>query len=78
MAILIYLDEILKEKNLTSKVLCDLVNITEANMSILRSGKAKAIRFSTLNRLCYYLDCQPGDILKYNGQGEDFNENDEV
>jgi len=74
MAIQINLDEILKQRNLTSKELCDLVKITEANMSILRSGKAKAIRFSTLNRLCYYLDCAPGDILKYNKDMEDINE----
>ena len=67
MPIKIKLDEQLKKNALTSKELCALVDITEANMSILRSGKAKAIRFSTLNKICFYLKCQPGDILEYDG-----------
>ncbi len=72
MPIKIKLDEQLKKNKLTSKELCALVDITEANMSILRSGKAKAIRFSTLNKICFYLKCQPGDILEYDGTlGED-------
>ncbi len=72
MPIKIKLDEQLKKNGLTSKELCALVDITEANMSILRSGKAKAIRFSTLNKICFYLKCQPGDILEYDGTlGED-------
>lgn len=65
MAIRIYLDEILKERRMTSKELCRLVNITEANLSILRSGKAKGIRFGTVNKICYYLQCDVGDILKF-------------
>lgn len=73
MAIQIYLDEILKERKMTSKELCSLVNITEANLSILRSGKAKGVRFSTMNKICYYLDCNVGDILKFNGNLEDKN-----
>lgn len=68
MAIRIYLDEILKERRMTSKELCRLVNITEANLSILRSGKAKGIRFSTMNKICYYLQCDVGDILKFDGK----------
>ncbi|MCI8788404.1 MAG: helix-turn-helix transcriptional regulator [Lachnospiraceae bacterium] len=67
MAIRIYLDEILKERRMTSKELCRLVNITEANLSILRSGKAKGIRFGTVNKICYYLQCDVGDILKFDG-----------
>lgn len=67
MPIKIKLDDQLKMNNMTSKELCALVDITEANMSILRSGKAKAIRFSTLTKICYYLHCQPGDILEYDG-----------
>ena len=67
MAIRIYLDEILKERRMTSKELCRLVNITEANLSILRSGKAKGIRFGTVNIICYYLQCDVGDILKFDG-----------
>ena len=53
MAIRVYLDEILKERRMTSKELCRLVGITEANLSILRSGKAKGVRFGTVNRICY-------------------------
>nr|WP_300677904.1 helix-turn-helix transcriptional regulator [uncultured Acetatifactor sp.] len=67
MAIRIYLDEILKGRRMTSKELCRLVNITEANLSILRSGKAKGIRFGTVNKICYYLQCDVGDILKFDG-----------
>ncbi|MBN2540754.1 MAG: helix-turn-helix transcriptional regulator [Bacilli bacterium] len=55
----------LKEKNMTSKELANIIDITEANLSILRSGKAKAIRFTTLDAICKALDCEPGDILKF-------------
>lgn len=68
MAIKIYLDEILKDRNMTSKELCAKVHITEANLSILRSGKAKGVRFSTINKICYYLQCDVGDILKFDGR----------
>lgn len=71
MAIKVYLDEILKYRNMTSKELAKLINITEANLSILRSGKAKGIRFNTVNKICYYLDCDIGDILKFDGELED-------
>ena len=67
MAIKIHLDDILKERNMTSKELCKKVHITEANLSILRSGKAKGVRFSTINKICYYLECDVGDILKFDG-----------
>lgn len=63
-----HLDEVLRSRNMTSKELCKKVGITEANLSILRSGKAKGIRFHTINRICYYLQCDVGDILKFNGQ----------
>lgn len=68
MGIETHLDEVLRSRNMTSKELCRLVGITEANLSILRSGKAKGIRFHTINRICYYLQCDVGDILKFNGQ----------
>ena len=68
MAIRIFLEDILRERRMTSKELCALVNITEANLSILRSGKAKGVRFHTINRICYYLQCEVGDILKFDGQ----------
>ncbi len=68
MAIEIRLDEMLKQRGMTSKQLCEKVGITEANMSVLRSGKAKGLRLGTLNRICYFLDCQPGDLLGFDGQ----------
>lgn len=67
MAIKVYLEEVLKKKNMTSKELCQLIGITEANLSILRSGKAKGVRFQTINQICYYLGCDVGDILKFDG-----------
>lgn len=70
MAICIHLDRILKERGMTSKELCALVGITEANLSILRSGKAKGVRFSTINKICWHLKCDVGDILKFNGNLE--------
>lgn len=63
----INLSHLLKEKNITSKELCEYVGITEANMSILRSGKAKGIRFDTLLKICQYLECKPGDIIDIEG-----------
>jgi len=68
MAILIHLDEILKARNMTSKELCALVSITEANLSILRSGKAKGLRFGTINKICYYLQCDVGDLISFDGE----------
>ena len=70
MAIKVHLEYILKERGMTSKELCKLVGITEANLSILRSGKAKGIRFGTINKICYYLQCDVGDILKFDGELE--------
>ena len=59
----IKLDEVLKDKNVSLTKLSEAVDITIANLSILKTGKAKAIRFSTLEAICDYLDCQPGDII---------------
>ena len=70
MAIRICLEDVLKERGMTSKELCGWIGITEANLSILRSGKARGIRFSTINRICYYLRCDVGDILKFDGHLE--------
>lgn len=79
MAILVHLEGILKARGMTSKELCAKVGITEANLSILRSGKAKGVRFGTINRICYFLQCDVGDILKFDGnldaEEEDDNEN---
>ena len=74
MAIITFLEERLKARNMTSKELCALIGITEANLSILRSGKAKGIRFSTVNKICYYLQCDIGDIFRFNGNLEEDDE----
>ena len=74
MAIRVSLDEALKKKGITGKELCRLVGLTEANLSILRSGKAKGVRFSTINRICYYLECNVGDILSFDGNLEEEDE----
>lgn len=71
MAIRIYLDEVLKKRKITSKELCKQIGITEANLSILRSGKAKGVRFGTLNKICYYLQYDVGEILRFDGQLEE-------
>lgn len=65
MAIRVTLDRMLLERRMSLTELCDRVGITLANLSILKTGKAKAIRFSTLSALCRELDCQPADILSY-------------
>ena len=75
MAIKVHLEDVLKERNMTSKELCGLIGITEANLSILRSGKAKGIRFVTVNKICYFLQCDVGDILKFDGNLEEDDEN---
>ncbi|MDO4567357.1 MAG: helix-turn-helix transcriptional regulator [Clostridia bacterium] len=75
MAIRVHLEDVLKARGMTSKELCAKVGITEANLSILRSGKAKGVRFATINRICHYLECDVGDILKYDGNLEDHDEN---
>lgn len=65
MAIVINLDVVLAQRKMKSKELAKKIGITEANISILKSGKAKAIRFSTLEAICKELDCQPGDVLEF-------------
>ena len=73
-AIQVHLGDVLKERGMTSKELCAKVGITEANLSILRSGKASGVRFHTINRICYYLECDVGDILRFDGRLEDSDE----
>lgn len=65
MAIIVNLDVVLAKRKMKSNELAQLIGITEQNLSILKTGKAKAIRFSTLDAICRHLDCQPGDILEY-------------
>ena len=65
MAIIVNIDVMLAKRKMRSNELAKMVNITPANLSILKTGKAKAIRFSTLEAICKALDCQPGDILEF-------------
>jgi putative transcriptional regulator len=65
MSIVVNLDVMMAKRKVKSKDLAAFVGVTEQNMSLLKSGKIKGVRFSTLERICAYLDCQPGDILEY-------------
>lgn len=65
MSIIVNVDVMLAKRKMPSGELAEKIGINAANMSILKTGKAKAIRFSTLNAICKALDCQPGDILEY-------------
>jgi len=65
MSIIVNLDVVLAKRKMKSVELAKLVGITEQNLSILKTGKAKAIRISTLDAICKHLECQPGDILEY-------------
>ena len=64
-AIKVHLDKVLEGRGMTSKELAEMIGITQANLSILKTGKAKGLRFSTLIDICEILDCQPADILEY-------------
>lgn len=68
MSIRVTLDRVLLEKRMSLTELSERVGVTLANLSILKTGKAKAVRFSTLEALCRELDCQPGDILVFEGE----------
>lgn len=59
------LDRVMLERKISSKVLAEKIGITQANLSILKTGKARGIRFDTLEKICRTLNCQPGDILEY-------------
>ncbi|UFH34949.1 helix-turn-helix domain-containing protein [Flavobacterium acetivorans] len=65
MAIIVNLDVVMAKRKMSLNELSDKVGLTLSNLSILKTGKAKAIRFSTLETICNVLDCQPGDILEY-------------
>lgn len=64
-SIIVNLDVMMAKKKISSGELAEKIGITQANLSILKTGKAKAVRFSTLESICRALDCQPGDILEY-------------
>lgn len=67
MAIVVNLDVVMAKRKMSLNELSDKVGLTLSNLSILKTGKAKAIRFSTLEAICHILECQPGDILEYVG-----------
>lgn len=71
MPIIVNLDVMMAKRKMSLSELSDRVGITLANLSILKTGKAKAIRFSTLEEICRVLDCQPADILEYVPDGDD-------
>lgn len=65
MPIIVNLDVMMAKRKISSNELAEKIEITPANLSVLKTGKAKAVRFSTLEKICEVLDCQPGDILEY-------------
>jgi putative transcriptional regulator len=70
MPIIVKLDEMLHRRRMTLTELAERIDITLANLSILKTGKARAIRFSTLDAICVALDCQPGDLLEFLSDSE--------
>jgi putative transcriptional regulator len=78
MAIRVTLDRVLLDRRMSLTELCERVGITMANLSILKTGKARAIRFSTLSALCRELNCQPGDILSYTPGPDEAEDNAEA
>ena len=70
MAILVNLDLMLVKRKTTSRELAAAIGLSETNLSLIKSGKIKGVRFSTLNAICAYLDCQPGDILAFEPDDE--------
>jgi putative transcriptional regulator len=66
--IVVKLDVVLAERKVRSKTLAEYVGITEANLSLLKQGKVKGVRFDTLERICEFLDCQPGDLLVFKSE----------
>ena len=70
MAIIVNLDVMLAKRKMSPTELSDKVGVSIANLSVLKTGKAKAVRFSTLEAICRTLNCQPGDILEFSGEEE--------
>ena len=77
MLIIINIDVMLAKRKMSVTELSERVGITMANISVLKNGKAKAVKISTLNSICKALDCQPGDILEYVEDGDDENDENE-
>jgi putative transcriptional regulator len=74
MPIVVNLDIMLARRKVKSKDLAEAIGITEANLSLLKSGKVKGVRFATLEAICRYLDCQPADLLEYKADGYDMDQ----
>jgi putative transcriptional regulator len=70
MAILVHLDVVLAQRKVKSRELAAHIGITEQNLSLLKSGKVRGIRFATLERICEYLQCQPGDLLEFRADSD--------
>jgi putative transcriptional regulator len=70
MSIVVNLDVMLAKRKMRSKELAERIGITEQNVSLLKSGKVRGVRFDTLARICAVLDCQPGDLLEYRADSE--------
>lgn len=70
MAIIVHLDVMLAKRKVRSKELAERIGLTEQNVSLLKSGKVRGIRFETLSKICAVLNCQPGDILEYIPDGD--------
>lgn len=70
MMIIVNLDVMMAKRKISSKELAKAIGITEANLSLLKRGKVKGVRFETLAAICHHLDCQPGDLLEYQDQAE--------
>jgi putative transcriptional regulator len=77
MPIFVKLDDMLHARRMTLTELAERIGLTLANLSILKTGKAKAIRFSTLEAICRELGCQPGEVLGYDGEGSPINDEEE-
>lgn len=71
MAIMLRLDVMMAKRRVRNNALARAIGITESNLSLLKSGKVRGVRFSTLDAICRYLDCQPGDILEYQSENRD-------
>lgn len=76
MAIIIRLDRVMADRKMSLNELSELVGISNVNLSKLKTGKASAIRFSTLNAICRALNCQPGDVIEYTADGDSPAEDD--
>ena len=70
MAIIVHLDVMLAKRKMRSKELAEAIGITEQNVSLLKSGKVRGVRFDTLEKICAVLECQPGDLLEYVPDGD--------